>query len=312
VTAPRYLTFNWHETYLHMLASIGGQWDIVPRAKGGREDWFSEIRPLPLNARLISEADALEVASRGMYRAAVCHNLLDLGLVIDTGVPTVTVFHTSKDLELAFGLDATAFDVYGRPLLARSRVVFVSPLKQQSWGVDGTIILPGVDIEAYGGWTGEQLRVLHVGNLKRELAAVNGMAVLEAAVAGLPFTLLGINPSIAGAHLSRDWDDLRAILRAHRVYVHTTRAPFEDGYNLAMLEAMATGLPIVTLAHASSPIVDGHNGRVGQTANALRLSLLELFEDARQAAAFGTAARETVARQFPMDRFRTAWRALIG
>jgi hypothetical protein len=308
----RYLTFNWHETYLHMLASTGGQWDFVPRVKGGREDWFSEIRPLPPNARLISEADALDLASRGTYQAAVCHNLLDLGLVIDTGVPTVTIFHTSKDLELAYGLNADAFAVHGGPLLARSRVVFVSQMKQQSWGINGEVILPGVDIEAYGGWTGEQLRVLHVGNLKRELAAVNGMADLEAAVAGLPFTLVGLNPSIAGAQLSRNWDDLRATLRAHRAYVHTTRAPFEDGYNLAMLEAMATGLPIVTLAHPSSPIVDGHNGRVGQSAQALRLSLLELLEDSGQAAAFGTAARETVARQFPMDRFRAAWRALIG
>ena len=85
--------------------------------------------------------------------------------------------------------------------------------------------------------------MLHVGNLKRELASVNGMADLEAAVAGLPFTLVGLNPSIAGARLSRDWDDLRETFRAHRVYMHTTRAPFEDGYNLAMLEAMATGVP---------------------------------------------------------------------
>ena len=117
---PRYLTFNWHETYLHLLTSIGGQWDIVPRFKGGRQDWFSEVRPLPGNARLISEADALENAGRQTYRAAVCHNLLDLGLVIDTGVPTVTVFHTSKDLELSFGLDAAAFESLGRPLVARA------------------------------------------------------------------------------------------------------------------------------------------------------------------------------------------------
>ena len=310
--AGRYLTFNWHETYVHMLASIGGQWDIVPRSKGGRDDWFTEIRPLPANARLIAEADALEAARRGVYRAAVCHNLLDLGLVVDSGVPAVTVFHTSKDLELVFGLDASTFQTHGLPLLARSKVVFVSPMKQRSWGLEGTVVLPGVDIDDYGGWTGEQPRVLHVGNLKRELAAVNGMADMEAAVAGLPFTLVGLNPSIAGARLSRDWDELRQTLRAHRVYLHTARAPFEDGYNLAMLEAMATGAPVVTLAHASSPIVDGQNGRTGETAHALRMSLLELLEDAGLAAALGAAARKTVAERFPIDRFRDNWRALIG
>lgn len=308
----RYLTFNWHETYIHTLASTGGHWDIVARAKAGRTDWWAEVRPLPANARLVTEADAIDAASRGEYRAAVCHNLLDLGLVVDTGVPTVTVFHTSKDLELAYGLDPVAFDAHGLPLLQRSQVVFVSAMKQRSWGFDGTIVLPGVDVDAYGGWTGERLHVLHVGNLKRELTAVNGMADLEAAVAGLPFTLVGLNPSIAGAQLSRDWDDLRTTFRAHRVYVHTTHAPYEDGYNLAMLEAMATGVPVVTLAHPSSPIVDGHNGRAGQTARALRLLLLELLEDEAQAARLGAAARATVARQFPIERFRARWRALIG
>ena len=309
---PRYLTFNWHETYIHTLASIGGQWDIVPRLKGGRDDWWVQVRPMPDNARMVSETEALAAASRGEYRAAVCHNVLDLGLVVDTGVPTVTVFHTSKELELAYGLNPAAFDTHGLPLLARSRVVFVSAMKQRSWDLDGVIVLPGVDLEAYGGWTGELLRVLHVGNLKRELATVNGMADLEAAVAGLPFTLLGLNPSIAGARLSTDWDDLRATFRAHRVYVHTTQAPFEDGYNLAMLEAMATGVPIVTLAHPSSPIVDGQNGLVGATPRAITKALLELLEDAGLAASLGAAARATVARQFPIEAFRAQWRALIG
>ena len=308
----RYLTFNWHETYVHMLASVGGEWDIVPRAKAGRQDWWTELRPMPRNARLVSEAAAIAAASRGVYHAAVCHNLLDLGLVLETGVPTVTVFHTSKDLELSYGLNDAAFQTHGLPLLKRSQVVFVSAMKQRSWGLDGTTVLPGVDLDAYGGWTGDQVCVLHVGNLKRELASVNGMADLEAAVAGLPFTLRGLNPSIAGARLSRDFDDLRDTFRLHRVYIHTTRAPFEDGYNLAMLEAMATGMPVVALAHPSSPIVDGRNGRLGDSARALKMSLLELLEDRERAASLGAEARATVASLYPIDRFRASWRALIG
>jgi glycosyltransferase involved in cell wall biosynthesis len=308
----RFLTFNWHETYVHTLASIGGEWDIVLRSKGGRSDWWAEVRPLPANARLVSEDEAVAGARRGDYRAAVCHNLLDLGLVVETGVRTVTVFHTSKDLELAHGLDAAAFDAIGRPLLERSTPVFVSPMKQASWGIDGPIVPPGVDADAYGGWTGEEARILHVGNLKRELASVNGMGDLEAAVAGFPFTLMGLNPTIAGARLSRDWDDLRDTFRRHRVYLHTTRAPFEDGYNLAMLEAMATGAPVVSLDHISSPIVDGVNGRRGASAQALRMPLLELLEDAAEARRLGAAARETVCDRFPIENFRRSWRDLLA
>ncbi len=308
----RYLTFNWHETYVHTLASIGGEWDIVSRTKGGRSDWWREVRPLPVNARLVDEAEAVATAVRGDYQAAVCHNLLDLGLVVESGVRTITVFHTSKDLELGHGLDPLAFEQIGLPLLARSTPVFVSPMKQASWGIDGPVILPGVDADAYGNWTGEEARVLHVGNLKRELASVNGMADLETAVAGLPFTLMGLNPSIPGARLSRDWDDLRETFRRHRVYLHTTRPPFEDGYNLAMLEAMATGVPVVALDHPSSPIEDGITGRCGASAQALRLPLLELLEDVDEARRLGAAGRQVVQQRFPIEAFRRQWRELLA
>lgn len=312
VAGPRYLTFNWHETYVHMLAGVGGRWDVVLRKKGGRSDWLSAIRPFPGNASVVSEDEAGARAARGDYQAVVCHNLLDLGLVAYSGVPTVTIFHTSRDLELVFGLDAAAFDRDGRALLARSTPVFVSAAKQASWGIAGPVILPGVDLDHYGGWRGDLLRVLHIGNMKRELAAVNGLAALEAAIAGLPFTLVGLNPTIPGAELSRDWDAARDALRAHRAYLHTSEPPYEDGYNLAMLEAMATGSPVVALAHPTSPIVDGVNGRSGVTASALRVALLELLEDADEARRLGAAGRETVADLFPIARFHEAWRALIG
>jgi glycosyltransferase involved in cell wall biosynthesis len=310
--APRYLTFNWHETYVHTLASIGGSWDIVPRAKGGRDDWWTEVRPLPANGRLVGVEDAIASARRGEYHAIVCHNLLDLELVAATGCRTITIFHTSRHLELACGLNPDAFTERGVPLLERSTLVFVSSMKQASWGLDGHVVPPGVDHELYDGWTGEETRVLHVGNLKRELAAVNGMAELEAAVAGLPFTLVGLNPTIAGARLSAGWDDLRSTMRRHRVYLHATRAPFEDGYNLAMLEAMATGMPVAALDHPTCPIEDGDSGRRGPTGQALRLPLLELLEDPAAGRRLGRRARQIVIERFPIARFRATWRSLLG
>jgi glycosyltransferase involved in cell wall biosynthesis len=137
------------------------------------------------------------------------------------------------------------------------------------------------------------------------------MADLEAAVAGLPFTLIGLNPSIPGARLSDGWDDLKQQFRRHRAYVHTTRMPYEDGYNLAMLEAMATGMPVATLAHTSSPIVDGVNGLVGRSGQELALSLLELLEDAEKARVLGAAARDTVAERFPMEAFMSRWTSVL-
>jgi hypothetical protein len=307
----RLLTFNWHESYLHLLASIGHQWDVVLRTKGGRTDWWQEVRPMPETMTIVTEDDAVARAGAGFYDAVICHNLLDLGQVVDTGAPTFTIFHTSRDLEIAFGLDLANFDRVGRPLLEKTTVVFVSPMKQRSWGLPGTVILPGLDLTEYSGYTGEVPRVLHVGNLKRELSSVNGMAALEDAAAGLPFTLLGLNPAIPGSKLSADWDDTRAHFRSHRVYLHTTMMPFEDGYNLAMLEAMATGMPVVALAHPTTPLTHGVDGLLGDDVTSLRVSLLELLEDVDRAREIGAQARRTVARLFPIERFRTQWTDLL-
>jgi glycosyltransferase involved in cell wall biosynthesis len=307
----RILTFNWHESYLHLLASVGHQWDVVLRLKGGREDWWHEVRPVPERMTLVPERDALASLVKGGYDVVVCHNLLDLGLVVDSGVPAITVFHTSRDLEVANGLNQEAFDTLGRPLLERSTVVFVSEMKRMSWNLAGEVVLPGIDLSLYGGYDGQQPRILHVGNLKQELARFNGMRELESSAAGLPFTLLGLNPTIQGAGLSRDWDDLRDHFRGHRAYLHTTRMPFEDGYNLAMLEAMATGMPVVALAHPTCPLTHGLDGFVCADVAGLRLALLELLEDPGRACALGRAARDTVGRLFPIDVFRAQWETIL-
>lgn len=307
----RLLTFNWHESFLHLLATIGYQWDVVPRLKGGRSDWMLEVRPVPPNMRIVTAGEAAATLDRDGYDAAICHNMHDLHAVIASGVPTVTVFHTSRVLERAFGLRDDRWQAVAEPLLARSTRVYVSQSKSESWGGGGLVIPPGIDGSLYGGYAGDDVRVLNIGNLKAELAAVNGFDILQQVTAGLPLTLKGLNPHIRGSQLSRNWDDMRETLRHHRVYLNTTRAPYEDGYNLAMLEAMATGMPVVSLANPSCPIVDGRTGYAGDDAATLRVRVLELLEDIERARALGDAGREDVLTRFPIARFHERWRHLI-
>jgi glycosyltransferase involved in cell wall biosynthesis len=247
----------------------------------------------------------------GEYDLAICHNLLDLRCVAGSGLAAVLVFHTSRQLERAFGFDERRWKDVAAGLARTASIVFVSPAKQESWDLDGRVILPGIDMSLYGGYEGDTPCALHVGNLKRELASVSGLDVLQRVVSGLPLTLRGLNPHIPGSRLSAGWDELRETMRTHRLYVNATQAPFEDGYNLAMLEAMATGMPVVTTAHPTSPIVDGVNGYVSGDVGVLRERVLELLEDPARACALGAAASTTVSERFPLDRFRRSWRDVI-
>ena len=110
---------------------------------------------------------------------------------------------------------------------------------------------------------------------------------------------------------ARDQSRTREAYRRHRVYVNTTIAPYEDGYALPMLEAMASGMPVVSTGSATSPIEHGINGLAERDLARLRVHVLQLLEDPAFAARLGRAARETIAASFPLTPFLTRWRALL-
>ncbi len=127
----------------------------------------------------------------------------------------------------------------------------------------------------------------------------------------IPSSLLGLNEPEDGGRLTTSWDDLRACFRSHRVYLNTTVDLFEDGYNLAMLEAMATGMPVATTPNRTSPIVDGDNGFVSGDLSCLRDRIVMLLGNIDAARTMGARARQTVAERFPIDLFVQSWNRVL-
>ena len=116
---------------------------------------------------------------------------------------------------------------------------------------------------------------------------------------------------IPGSRISRSFDDLREHYRSHRLFLNTTVDGREDGYNLATLEAMATGMPVVSTANATSPIRDGENGYISADFDELHERVRELLRDLDRARRLGEEARRTVCDQFPMEAFVESWQAEI-
>ncbi len=313
----RVLTFNWHEAYLCLLAGIGHQWDIVERLKGGSRSWFYAIRPVPGNARIVSEATARQRLRDRTYDVVVCHNLADAQLIEEYAVGKVLVFHNKLSTELALGgrLDQRDAVLAGyRRLLAAEpqfQPVFISEGKRADWGLAGEVIRPGIPPADYGGYEGHERRVLRVGNLMKARDLMLGYSIQREVLRDIPSTLLGLNEPEPGGRFSESWDDLRACFRSHRLFLNTTVEPYEDGYNLAMLEAMATGMPVVSLSNSTSPIVDGVNGYASADRGELRSKVAALMADRDLAARLGRAARDTVASEFPIERFAASWNGLL-
>jgi hypothetical protein len=306
------LTFNWHEPYLATLAATGHRFTVAEPDLGrnGPRRWNETCRPLPTNVTLVSEREGRALLADGAFDLVLAHNFRDMALVADASAPTILLFHNSLSGELALGGDTVDRDDYladVTPLAHRAtRRVFVSPLKRIDWGIDGDVILPGIDLDLFPLADGPgEPTILRVGNRMRQRAVMFGWETQERIVAGFPSALIGEGGTAA------TFDQLRHAYRRHRIYLHATVAPYEDGYNLALLEAMASGAAVVALAHPTSPIVDGVDGRVAADIATLRRRIDELMADPAAARRLGAAARNAVTERFPLTRFVDDWNRLI-
>lgn len=312
------LTFNSHQPYIHLLAT-SLPWTIgvvLPRPPSGKvKSWDNRIRPLPEKVRLYSSTDdALRDSSWHWVLAHNVHDLIDCRAI---QLPTVFLVHgtlSGRILQDRSTIDRTSYLKSLRLLLDANRcaVVYISRLKQEDWGIPGTVIRSAVDPSQYGGYVGDQPGILQVCNHLRERGELLGWKTHRSVCRGLPTLVMGENCGLSGSRVAESWDDLKEQYRSWRVYLYTAVFPHEDGYNLALLEAMATGMPIATIAHPTSPVQDGVEGVVGSTAAELGERVIQLLNDPEEAHRMGCAARATLEREFPISQFRDSWQLLAN
>ncbi|MZH06116.1 MAG: glycosyltransferase [Nitrospinae bacterium] len=310
------LTFNWHEPYLCLLSRLNHDFlvvepEIVP-AKFRK--WDRNMRPVPDNFELTTMDQALEKLEEGEIDCIIAHNVKDLIEVKDFSLPKVNIFHNCLTTEIKLGKDKVNREDYLdkiTPLLDGVTKVFISEMKKADWGMEGNIILPGLDISEYGGYTGKDKNVLRVGNLLKERDLMMGYSISKKIVGDHPLITLGMNPDIPGSRMSKGFNDLLTQFQKNRVFINTTVDGYEDGYNLAMLEAMATGMPVVTTYNKSTPILDGGNGFCSDDPEYLYRCIDLLMKDQVFAERLGNNARQTVAEKFPISKFINSWNRVV-
>ncbi len=306
------LTINWHTAYLYNLSKTGHHWSVL-------KEWVHHNRPLPANFEPIDWATARRDFPK--FDAIVGHSIwLDvarfLPYCLRYGKPYIQVIHgrrarggfsNSHLRKLAKHLYSSL--VLGSLIkLGLLRVVFISDYASSDWGFDGTVIKPGITLDEMGAYEGAEPSLLVVGNqLHREHFAFAELMQIRTQV---PVKIVGVNPRIPGAQPSRDWNDLRSSYCQYRAYLNLTREP-EDGYNLAVLEAMASGMPVISLRHPSTPIRNGENGFLVENVSEAVERAKQLIADIELARRLGKCARETIEREFSLSAFRTAWNNLL-
>jgi glycosyltransferase involved in cell wall biosynthesis len=185
--------------------------------------------------------------------------------------------------------------------------VFISEFKKKSWNEDGAVIKPGFDLEEWGGWRGIVNRGLVCLNNAMHRDFMNNTTKIRLVGVDYPINLLGEEDG--KGELANNFEHLKNYYKDFRWYICLNNPDYEDGYNLSMLEAMATGMPAVTLDHPSTPIKSGINGFKSDDIQAINKFLhTATWEEAHN---LGRQARETVKKEFPMDAFIDNWNKVL-
>jgi glycosyltransferase involved in cell wall biosynthesis len=129
----------------------------------------------------------------------------------------------------------------------------------------------------------------------------------EKAFAGIPVCLVSHNPRMAGVTAAESWTHLKDIFQSHRFYVHTADARLEAGYNMASMEALAAGMPVLGSRRPTSPVKHGISGFLSDNPDELRKYARMLLEDKRLAELMGQQARRTVMEHFSTTEFKRSF-----
>ena len=118
---------------------------------------------------------------------------------------------------------------------------------------------------------------------------------------------------------ARPHSEVQATLQGARAFVqHSVEAPDGDheGTPLAVLEASATGLPVIATAHGgiTDVVEDGRSGLLVAEGDVdgMGEAMLELARDPARAARLGRRAREIVTDRFSMDRSIRGLRQILA
>lgn len=291
----RVLVFATHAPFENLLAQTGHSFVRVEPDSPG---WFqaSDFRPPAPNIQKIQSVEAA-----GRVDLIIAQSPEQALFIKDYPVPKIAVLFSAPAPWLAHKL---------AEIESRFFFVFLDAETRSQCGFcrEAAIIPVAVDTGEFRGYTGEVPAVLTVCTLFRERAHVHGYLLHQEATRGLPTRIIGYNAGLPGGKLA-SYDELKDAYRRHRVYLYTGNIPL----TMAMLEAMATGCPVVTVPTSETVrlIQNGLNGYVESSPGQLRRRLSDLLSDGELAMQIGSAGRKTVARRFGVGAFRGAWQEII-
>lgn len=313
---------NVHTAYVWMLAKTGHEIYILNSGRNPVWDSRNRIKPpnvIPIEGAnvcasaipdIINGIDVIVMQDTMAQDRDGKADIQDRLLFEKYNKPKVMLFHNSFQTHFR-GVNPLMYPQIKKDLtekLQGIKKVFISQFKKDSWGMEGDIILPGFDLNEWGGWNGQKNAVLTIVNNFQYRDFMNNYRKTAMALANCFWVNMGDGEGQSGQ--AQDFNIYQRMLKDTRFMACLNNPDYEDGYNLSLLEYMATGGCAMTLDHPTSPIVSGVNGFKSNSLNEINKFLhTAQYEDIYK---YGKEARKTIYEKFNVKDFVHNWNNALG
>lgn len=274
------LTINSHTGWHYLLSKTKIEMDVV--------GWNILERNIPENFNIINYNNI----NLNKYDLIIIHRMFNDAYFIIKNIlrkkkyKIILVFHGKKQRQTDFLYRKFLkyiwfFIINLNKNLLNINFVFITPCVKESWKKSGIVIEPGIPIDDY---------ILnqnkHINNFNNNKIAIVGnnlsrshfdIYLIDILVKyKFKVLIIGRNNEVLLNKFSKDIDfkipnsynEYKDIISTCGYYFSILKEP-EEGYNLSLLEAMATGLPVITSNHPTTPIKNKYNGFVYNDINQL-------------------------------------------
>ncbi len=301
----RILTWHVHGNYLYYLTQAPHDFFLVTKrghpaghaGKVGALPWGDNVHEVDIDQVRNESFDCVLFQSRQHWEKDRHSVLSDA----QRKLPTIVVEH-----------DPPYHDPVMTPHWSNDRdalLVHVTPFNALMWdngGMTVRVIEHGVVVPSDVRYRGDhQCGIMVVNHLARRGRRL-GADLFERARQRVPLDLVGMEAERSGGLGEIANPELPAFMARYRFFFHPVRW---TSLGLALIEAMAIGMPIVGLASTelSTVIENGRNGYIDTNLESMISAMEELLADPGQAKAWGDAARRTAEERFSIDRFVADW-----
>lgn len=311
-------TYNRHAAYLYLLSHVDVDLYVVG-------EWSTDTRPHPKNVTFVSENKAEKYA--GMADVWLSHiispdliEFLKLGVRIGWPERLIQIMHGRSDRvghidstfnRFIYRQGKQAVQPFLKKLgdLIPLKFVHISKFVAESWNVGGSVVMPAVISEIERGNTDQPWRhpLVVANDINRTHFARNIMMNLHDE---FNIRVCGSNPDLSIPPGRVSWNNLLKEYARSSCYLNLLRPP-ENSFNLATLEAIGSGTPIITLEHPRSVFKHERTALICSDESEVREALQRLMGNRSLRNQLSNNAQKMAEDIFGIDRFRNQWNNIL-